>query len=136
MPSTPDSQLERLTVKQVLSPLMRSIFLKSTTPMLEGAQHIIALGLYDKPAQAGRAIEAGRKTAEMEKCRRTSPRRPRRVWRWKRAGFCVVELVLQLRGKAGERQLSRAKIGLAQSWRGVPTTSRAVVILGVEPPRG
>jgi acetyl-CoA C-acetyltransferase len=48
----------------------------------------------------------------------------------------VVELVLQLRGKAGERQLSRAKIGLAQSWRGVPTTSGAVVILGVEPPRG
>jgi acetyl-CoA C-acetyltransferase len=50
--------------------------------------------------------------------------------------YRVVELVLQLRGKAGERQLSRAKIGLAQSWRGVPTTSGAVVILGVEPPRG
>ena len=50
--------------------------------------------------------------------------------------YRVVELVLQLRGKAGERQLSRAKIGLAQSWRGVPTTSGAVVILGVEPPHG
>ena len=33
MPNTPDSQLERLTVKRVLSSPMRSIFLKSTTPM-------------------------------------------------------------------------------------------------------
>jgi acetyl-CoA C-acetyltransferase len=50
--------------------------------------------------------------------------------------YRLVELVLQLRQKAGERQLSHAKIGLAQSWRGVPTTSGAVVILGSEPPRG
>jgi acetyl-CoA C-acetyltransferase len=50
--------------------------------------------------------------------------------------YRIVELVLQLRGQAGQRQLSRAKIGMAQSWRGVPTTSGAVVILGSEPPRG
>lgn len=39
------------------------------------------------------------------------------------------EIVLQLRGEAGGRQIEDANIGLAQSWRGVPTTSGAVLIL-------
>ena len=42
----------------------------------------------------------------------------------------VFELVTQLRGNAGERQVSGAKTGLAQCWRGVPTNSGAVIILG------
>jgi acetyl-CoA C-acetyltransferase len=41
----------------------------------------------------------------------------------------ALEVVLQLRGEAGGRQLADIEIGLAQSWRGVPTTSGAVVIL-------
>lgn len=41
----------------------------------------------------------------------------------------TLELVLQLRGDAGKRQLKDVKTGLAQSWRGVPTNSGAVVIL-------
>ena len=41
----------------------------------------------------------------------------------------ALEVVLQLRGEAGSQQLADAKIGLAQSWRGVPTTSGAVAIL-------
>jgi acetyl-CoA C-acetyltransferase len=41
----------------------------------------------------------------------------------------ALEVVLQLRGDAGPRQIPDVKIGLAQSWRGVPTTSGAVVIL-------
>jgi acetyl-CoA C-acetyltransferase len=41
----------------------------------------------------------------------------------------ALEVVLQLRGTAGARQLKHAQVGLAQSWRGVPTTSGAVVIL-------
>jgi acetyl-CoA C-acetyltransferase len=41
----------------------------------------------------------------------------------------VLEVVLQLRGEAGSRQLSNVKVGLAQSWRGLPTTSGAVAIL-------
>jgi acetyl-CoA C-acetyltransferase len=41
----------------------------------------------------------------------------------------ALEVVLQLRGEAGGRQLSEVEIGLAQAWRGVPTTSGAVVIL-------
>jgi acetyl-CoA C-acetyltransferase len=42
----------------------------------------------------------------------------------------ALEVVLQLRGDAGPRQLEDVSIGLAQSWRGVPTSSGAVAILG------
>jgi acetyl-CoA C-acetyltransferase len=41
----------------------------------------------------------------------------------------ALEVALQLRGEAGTRQLDEVQIGLAQSWRGVPTTSSAVAIL-------
>lgn len=40
----------------------------------------------------------------------------------------ALEVILQLRGEAGLRQLEDISIGLAQSWRGVPTTSDAVAI--------
>lgn len=42
----------------------------------------------------------------------------------------ALEVVLQLRGNAGPRQLDEISIGLAQSWRGVPTASGTVAILG------
>jgi acetyl-CoA C-acetyltransferase len=41
----------------------------------------------------------------------------------------VAEVVLQLRGEAGPRQLPDVETGLAFGWRGVPTTSGAAVIL-------
>jgi len=41
----------------------------------------------------------------------------------------VLEVVLQLRGEAGQRQLEDVETGLALGWRSVPTTSGAVVIL-------
>ena len=41
----------------------------------------------------------------------------------------VLEVVLQLRGAAGERQLPDVEVGLAQSWRGVPTATGGVVVL-------
>jgi acetyl-CoA C-acetyltransferase len=44
----------------------------------------------------------------------------------------VLEVVLQLRGHAGERQLPGVKRGLAQSWRGIPTATGGVAILGVD----
>lgn len=44
----------------------------------------------------------------------------------------TLEVVLQLRGEAGARQLD-CETGLAASWRGVPTASGACIILGVEP---
>lgn len=42
----------------------------------------------------------------------------------------ALEAVLQLRGQAGARQLADVQVGLVQSWRGLPTTSTAVIILG------
>lgn len=42
----------------------------------------------------------------------------------------ALEVILQLRGEAGGRQLPDVEIGLAQSWRGVPTASGAVVVMG------
>jgi acetyl-CoA C-acetyltransferase len=42
----------------------------------------------------------------------------------------VLSCVEQLRGDAGERQVEGARLALAQSWRGVPTTSAAVALFG------
>ncbi len=41
----------------------------------------------------------------------------------------TLEVVLQLRGEAGQRQIEEAEVGLAFGWRGVPTTGGAAVIL-------
>ncbi len=41
----------------------------------------------------------------------------------------ILELVEQLRGEAGARQIPDVNVGLAQAWRGVPTASGAVAIL-------
>lgn len=41
----------------------------------------------------------------------------------------LLEVVLQLRGHAGERQLPKAKRGLVCSWRGVPTATGGVAVL-------
>jgi acetyl-CoA C-acetyltransferase len=43
----------------------------------------------------------------------------------------ALEVVLQLREEAGERQLQDVETGLAFAWRGIPTTSGAAVILGI-----
>ncbi len=44
-------------------------------------------------------------------------------------GQKVLEVALQLRGHAGQGQLKDVHTGLAASWRGVPTTTGAVVVL-------
>jgi len=41
-----------------------------------------------------------------------------------------LEIVIQLRGQAGKRQVSDAQTGIAQSWRGIPSGSGAVAIFG------
>lgn len=41
----------------------------------------------------------------------------------------ALEIVLQLRGEAGQRQLEDVETGLAFGWRGVPTTAGAAAIL-------
>jgi acetyl-CoA C-acetyltransferase len=42
----------------------------------------------------------------------------------------VIEIVKQLRGEAGQHQVDGAEMGIAQAWRGIPTGSGAVVVLG------
>jgi acetyl-CoA C-acetyltransferase len=42
----------------------------------------------------------------------------------------ALEIVTQLRGHAGKRQVKNAEIGIAQSWRGIPSGSGAVAIFG------
>jgi len=42
----------------------------------------------------------------------------------------MLEAVLQLRGEAGRLQISRARKALVQSWRGIPTGTGAVAVLG------
>ena len=44
----------------------------------------------------------------------------------------LAELVLQLRGQAGPRQVAGVGTAVAQSWRGVPTATGAVVVVGGE----
>jgi acetyl-CoA C-acetyltransferase len=44
----------------------------------------------------------------------------------------VVELVQQLRGEAGPRQVPDARTALAQAWRGIPSTSAAVAVLSAD----
>ncbi len=41
----------------------------------------------------------------------------------------ILEVVLQLRGIAGKRQLNKANTGIAQSWRGIPTATGCAVVL-------
>ena len=44
----------------------------------------------------------------------------------------ALEVVLQLRGEAGQRQLEDVQTGLAFGWRSVPTTAGAAAILSVD----
>jgi acetyl-CoA C-acetyltransferase len=47
-------------------------------------------------------------------------------------GQKVLEAVIQLRGEAGHRQIPEVTTGVAMSWRGLPTTTGAVVVLSNE----
>jgi acetyl-CoA C-acetyltransferase len=94
-------------------------------------QHLVALGLYPEAAEAGRSLEAGETKPSGKMPVNVSGGALGMGLPLEASGlYRIVELVLQLRGQAGMRQLSNARICLAQSWRGVPTTSGAVAILG------
>lgn len=96
-------------------------------------QHLIALGLFSESHEAGRAVEEGLTMPGGEIPVNVSGGALGMGLTLEATGlYRIVELVLQLRGQAGPRQSPNAKVGLAQSWRGVPTTSGAVVVLSNE----
>jgi acetyl-CoA C-acetyltransferase len=92
-------------------------------------QHLIALGICPNPAKAGAAAEDMAGNFQVNISGGSLG-----VGHTLEASglYRLAEIVFQLRGEAGPRQLEKAKNGLAQSWRGLPTTSGAVVILGSE----
>jgi acetyl-CoA C-acetyltransferase len=96
-------------------------------------QHLIALGLYSDGAEAGKSLAAGETGADGKMPVNVSGGALGMGLPLDASGlYRVTEIVLQLRGQAGARQLPDIRLGLAQSWRGLPTTSGAVVVLGTE----
>ena len=93
-------------------------------------QHLEALGLAPS-GEAGRLLEEGRFNADGKLPVNPSGGNLGCGYTYDLSGLrSVLEVVLQLRGTAGERQMDGVKTGLAQSWRGVPTASGGVVVLG------
>ncbi|MBD3196311.1 MAG: acetyl-CoA acetyltransferase [Candidatus Lokiarchaeota archaeon] len=91
-------------------------------------QHLEALGFAGE-GQAGRLIEDG--SLDIDGWLPTNPSGGSLG-----VGNCLeatglqksLEIVTQLRGHAGKRQIADAQTGLAQSWRGIPSGSGAVAI--------
>jgi acetyl-CoA C-acetyltransferase len=93
-------------------------------------QHLAALGLYRTPGEAAEALERGEGRLDGPNPVNPSGGSLGMGQALEASGlYRIVELVLQLRGQAGARQRAGARRGLAQSWRGVPTTSAAVAVL-------
>jgi acetyl-CoA C-acetyltransferase len=93
-------------------------------------QHLEALGLA-RPGEAGRRLEEGDFHPQGRLPVNVSGGSLGCGYTHDMSGLrSVLEVVLQLRGVAGERQVKNAKVGLAQSWRGIPTASGGVMVLG------
>jgi acetyl-CoA C-acetyltransferase len=94
-------------------------------------QHLEAVGLFE-PGQAGPATADGLTAADGELPVNVSGGTLGEGHLLDASGLArVVEVVLQLRGEAGSRQLPAVSTGLVVGWRGVPTTSGVVAVLGV-----
>jgi acetyl-CoA C-acetyltransferase len=92
-------------------------------------QHLEALGLA-RPGESGRLLEEGMYAPGGGLPVNVSGGHLGNGYTHDMAGLrSVLEAVLQLRGTAGERQLPEAGVGLAQSWRGVPTATGGVAVL-------
>lgn len=94
-------------------------------------QHLEAVGLFDL-GQAGHATADGLTAADGELPVNVSGGTLGEGHLLDASGLArVVEVVQQLRGEAGPRQLLDVSTGLVAGWRGVPTTSGVVAVLGV-----
>jgi acetyl-CoA C-acetyltransferase len=95
-------------------------------------QHLEATGLVE-PGQAGRLTLAGETAADGRLPVNVSGGALGQGHLLEATGLArALEIVLQLRGQAGPRQLERASTGMALAWRGVPVDASACVILGRE----
>jgi acetyl-CoA C-acetyltransferase len=93
-------------------------------------QHLEAVGLA-RPGESGRLLQEGTFSPDGELPVNVSGGHLGCGYTYDMSGLrSVLEVVLQLRGAAGERQLPDVKVGLAQSWRGIPTATGGVVVLG------
>jgi acetyl-CoA C-acetyltransferase len=93
-------------------------------------QHMEALGLC-KPGEAGAMVECGDTSRDGVLPVNASGGSLGMGDLLEANGLArALEAVLQLRQQAGQRQLDDAEVALVQSWRGVPTTSTAVAVLG------
>ncbi len=92
-------------------------------------QHLEALRLA-RPGEAGRCLEEGVFHPQGQLPVNASGGSLGCGYTYDLSGLrSVLEVVLQLRGVAGERQVKAARVGLAQSWRGIPTASGGVAVL-------
>ena len=95
-------------------------------------QHLEAIGLA-RPGESGQLLEEGVFEFEGDLPVNVSGGHLGNGYTHDMSGLrSVLEVVLQLRGEAGERQLPDVKVGLAQSWRGIPTASGGVAVLSGE----
>ncbi|MBI2608215.1 MAG: acetyl-CoA acetyltransferase [Deltaproteobacteria bacterium] len=90
-------------------------------------QHLESIGLYGK-GKAGQALQNGDLNKDGKTPTNVSGGMLGCGSLLEAAGAIrALEVVKQLRGEAGQRQLSKANTALALSWRGIPTTSGAVL---------
>ncbi|MCE7736791.1 MAG: acetyl-CoA acetyltransferase [Candidatus Heimdallarchaeota archaeon] len=106
------------------------VFEVDDTYAFKELQHLEGLGVFEK-GEAGKAVSAG----ELDRKGSTPVNTSGGVLGMGNAHDVnglqrVAEVVDQLRGHAGRRQVSGAQTGLAFSWRGVPTTAGALAVLG------
>lgn len=93
-------------------------------------QHLEAVGLF-APGQAGPATADGVTSANGELPVNVSGGSLGEGHLLDTSGLArVLEVVQQLRGEAGPRQLPDVSTGLVAGWRGVPTTGGVVAVLG------
>jgi acetyl-CoA C-acetyltransferase len=92
-------------------------------------QHLEALGLAP-PGESGRLLMEGKFSFDGELPVNVSGGHLGNGYTHDMAGLrSILEVVLQLRGAAGQRQLPNVRVGLAQSWRGIPTATGGVAVL-------
>lgn len=95
-------------------------------------QHLEALGLA-RPGESGQLLEEGMFSPDGALPVNVSGGNLGCGYTYDMSGLrSVLEVALQLRGVAGERQLPDVKVGLAQSWRGIPTATGGVALLARE----